>query len=447
MKENRPRISLGTLLVLSLTVIVTVGCVWLFAKIRSDNPDARMNAQKMMGVLGDALYGPTPVAVPQATVRTVTVTLAPAVQPRLTPMPTQAMVSSTSATPQRAEQAPFSFTLTAGGLLGFQSDVSDSVYEKSSKTFDYQPILKNLGYKVYADLNLVTLSNVLNVQDHKYADVIAPVMILDAVKAGGFDHILLNTEHVLDQGTKGALETRQAISSQGFSASGINAGTGTQHQLIQINGGKIALLAYTDTLTNKGKNALETQEGHGMMTMLDLDDVRRDIAWAKAQGAGCIIISLHWGREDTASVTSAQRETARMLASMGADLILGTHPSRVLPLEVLDVMGEDGTARKTLVAYSLGTLLTESRNGYDISGALIHLNIVCDGRGKVAFQNVEYTPTYIWRQSVDGKMQYRVICSADPPPDGMDTHQQEVMGRALTRIQNSLAGSPITQRK
>ena len=44
-------------------------------------------------------------------------------------------------------------------------------------------------------------------------------------------------------------------------------------------------------------------------------------------------------------------------------------------------------------------------------------------------------------------MQYRLVCSSDPPPEGMSTQQKEVMQRSLTRIQTVLKDSPVMERK
>jgi len=119
----------------------------------------------------------------------------------------------------------------------------------------------------------------------------------------------------------------------------------------------------------------------------------------------------------------------------------------VLPMEILNCTDEKGRSRQAFVAYSMGSLLTESRDGYDISGVLLHLQITCHGDGQVTFSGAEYTPTYIWRQIVNEKWQYRVVASNAPAPEGMEQKQQEVMGRALKRIQETLKDSPVTQRQ
>ena len=439
MKGKGPRLSAGTILTLFLTAAVVAGCVFVFAKIRGGNPENRMSAQQVIGLVGDALQGTTPAPLaPQSTVRTVTVTLAPtamATAVPVAPLPTQYV-------PQVPNEN-HSFSLTVGGLLCFQSDISDAVYDKNTKVFNYSSVLSPLQQKVTADLNLVMLPQVVNTVDQKYADTLAPAAALDAVKAAGFDDVLLNTSHILDQDVKGAVDTVAAMAGRGLSAGGVNASTARQHRMIQLNGIRIALLAYTDTLTQKGKLALQNQPD--LLQLFHTETARKDIQDAKNQGAECVIVMMYWGKDDATSVTTAQRNTAQALAEMGADLILGYRPTRVLPMEWIHYAEANGVQHQALAVYSLGTLLSESRDGYDISGLLLHLDISCRN-GQVQFNSVEYTPTYIWRQSINGKMQYQVICSSDPAPEAMNAKQKEIMGKALSRIKNILKNSPIEQR-
>ena len=50
--KKKPGFSLGTILALCLTVAVTVGCIFLFGKIRGSNSNVRMDAQRVLGVMG-----------------------------------------------------------------------------------------------------------------------------------------------------------------------------------------------------------------------------------------------------------------------------------------------------------------------------------------------------------------------------------------------------------
>ncbi len=444
MKHHKPGWSLGTLLTLLLTVTVTAGCLFMFSRMRGESANAQMDAQRVIGLMSSAFQGPTVApAAQQNQVRTVKVTLAPTAAALVTDTPAPAPAATPEPVQPTAALPPYTFSLTAGGLLSFQSDITDSVYSKTDKTADYRSVLSQISGKIYADLNLVTLPQLINSSDRKYGDAIALSEAADAVRALGMDQVILGSEHILDQGAPGAADTVSALTARGLTCTGVNVSGAVQRRLIPLNGGEVALLSYTDALTAKSKNA---QKGNaGLLQPFSLDAARADIRWARSQGARCVIVCLYWGKADGADVTSAQRKTAQALAQMGADVILGTRPSRVLPMEVISVTGEDGKARDAFVAYSLGTLLTESREGFDISGMLLHLSVSSDAQGRMQFQ-AEYTPTYIWRQNVNGAVQYRVLCSADPAPEEMSGQQKEVMQRALTRVQTALKNSPVAQR-
>ena len=437
MKKKRAGLTLGSILTLCLTLAVTLGCIWAFGIIRAGRPDAAMDAGQIADFIGNALQGNGQSTQADTRVGTVMVTLPPAVAtptaaPMLTPAP-------------GAEKQQYSFSLTIGGLMSFQSEISDTVYNKQEKTFDFRPVVADLPGKVWADMNLVMLPQTLNSADRKYDDYMAPAAAADAVRTAGFNDVLLGSEHILDRGAAGAEETVGALTGRGISCGGVTLGEARQNRIVQLNGARIAILSYTESVTAKGRNALGAQPE--LMRLYDEDVVRQDILNARAQGVHCVIVCMYWGTEDQTSVRNDQKKTARTLAEMGADVILGFRPAAVLPIEFISVTGENGARRQALVAYSMGTLLSESRDAGAIAGMLLHLNVTVNGAGDVRFTGVEYTPTYVWRQSVNGALQYRLVCSSDPAPEGMDQKQSGVMSRALTRIREAMKGCPAEERK
>ena len=438
MRKKRRGLSLGSILTLCLTAAVIAGCVFMFGRIRG-SADGGMDAQRVIGAVHSFMQNAGGGdAEPQINVRTVTVTLAPVTAAPATPAPV-------TAAPVSDPYQPFSFTLTAGGLLSFQSDISDSVYNKTEKTLSYEPVVQPIRAKIYSDINLVTLPQTVNSTDRKYSDNLAPGEAAIALQAMGFDQVALATEHILDLGAKGLDDTVSTLNSRQLGCVGVSTDDASRTRLVQVNGGTVAILSYTDVLTSKGKN--ELGRSNSFFALYDEGLARADIQSARNQGARCVIVCMYWGKQDAASVTNAQRTTAQSLAEMGADVILGTRPSRVLPMELIYCNGPDGKNHTAFVAYSLGTLLSESREAFDICGLLLHMSIRSDEQGVTHFEALEYTPTYIWRQSVGGQMQYRLVCSADPPPESMSTQQKEVMQRSLNRIQTVLKNSPVIERK
>ena len=439
MRKKRRGLSLGSILTICLTAAVIGGCVFMFSRIRGDGVNLSMDARRMNSAVHSLVQNVSGGnGQPQVTVRTVTVTLAPVTPAPATPVPV-------TAAPVTNSYQPFSFTLTAGGMLSFQSDISDSVYDKSEKALHYEPVVQPLRSKIYGDVNLVTLPQTINSTDRKYSDTIAPAEASIAIQSMGFDQVALATEHILDQGRQGAELTASVLQSRQLGCAGINASGASRVRMVQVNGGIVAILSYTEALTSKGRN--ELARDNSFFTVYDEGMARADIQSARNQGARCVIVCMYWGRQDATSVTTAQKNTAQALAEMGADVILGARPSRVLPMELIYRTGPDGKTHTAFVAYSLGTLLSKSREAYDICGLLLHLGIRSDEQGMIHFESIEYTPTYIWRQTVSGKTQYRLLCSADPPPEGMSAQQKDVMQRALKRIQTTLKNSPIKERE
>ena len=439
MRKKRGGLTLGSILTICLTLAVLGGSVFFYIRIHSGGSNAAMDAQRMVGAVHSFMQSAgSGNKQPQVTVRTVTVTLAPVTPPPATPVPV-------TAAPVNHPYQSFSFTLTAGGLVSFQSEVSDSVYDKAGKTLDFEPVVQSISAKINGDINLITLPQSINTADRKYSDTLAPTEAASALQSMGFSQVALATEHLLDQGRKGAEDTVSALTSHQLSCAGVNALDAKRAQLVQIGGDAVAILSYTDILTSKSKNELAKQTS--FFAIYDEDMVRSDIQNARNQGARCVIVCMYWGKQDAVSVTSAQKKTAQALAEMGADVILGTRPSRVLPMELIYCTRPDGKTHSAFVAYSLGTLLTESREAYDISGLLLHLNVRSDEQGEIHFETIEYTPTYIWKQKMNGRTQFSIVCSADPAPEGMSTQQKQVMQRSLTRIQTALKQCTVTQRK
>ena len=96
------------------------------------------------------------------------------------------------------------------------------------------------------------------------------------------------------------------------------------------------------------------------------------------QGAAVVVVSLNWGTSGTSKPTNAQRKLAQAIADAGADVIVGAGTRVVQPVTWLTHKNADGTAAQTLCAWSLGSLLNESRKDGNVAGMLLQLQISWD---------------------------------------------------------------------
>ena len=95
----------------------------------------------------------------------------------------------------------------------------------------------------------------------------------------------------------------------------------------------------------------------------------------------------------------------------------------------------------------MGTLLGTARDERaEVSGFLMHVQMSYNTRTGVSFEKIEYTPTYIWGQEINGAYRYRVLQSAMAAPAEMVTRQSEIMGRALKLVQDEMDKGIALQR-
>lgn len=86
--------------------------------------------------------------------------------------------------------------------------------------------------------------------------------------------------------------------------------------------------------------------------------VLEDIAAARLQ-ADVVVVCPHWGTEYTTRPSSYQEKFALQMAEAGADIIIGTHPHVVQPMEWIEA--ENGN--RCLCFYSLGNYVSTQKKG------------------------------------------------------------------------------------
>ena len=134
-----------------------------------------------------------------------------------------------------------------------------------------------------------------------------------------------------------------------------------------VNGVTIAYLSYTEHTNGIPRSS--AMEANVLYTS-QTDVIEQQVRQA-AQLADFVVVGVHWGVEDSHTITGAQRTLAQQLADWGADVIVGTHP------HVLQNAGwltaEDG--RRVFAAYSLGNFLSTQSKKDQLIGAVLTLRL------------------------------------------------------------------------
>ncbi|MCR5099831.1 MAG: CapA family protein [Butyrivibrio sp.] len=194
----------------------------------------------------------------------------------------------------------------------------------------------------------------------------APYEIADALADAGFDIVCHATNHAIDKGLKGILnciDNWEAKYPEIMVAGIYNNETESEKiKVKEVNGIKIAILNYT-----YGTNGIQIPSDMPYcLDMLDEDAVIKDLDKAEEE-ADFTIVCPHWGIEYNLTPSDEQRKWCEIFMEHGADLVLGTHPHVIQPIEMHE--NEDD---EMLVYYSLGNFVNwTSDSGEGIANRMI----------------------------------------------------------------------------
>lgn len=226
----------------------------------------------------------------------------------------------------------------------------------------YDALLGSVGAALAgADLAFANLESPVTARRKRSGAMIfrADEEMVAALAAAGFGVLSVANNHAFDQGDEGLADTLRAVARHGLLA--IGGGTSRRDacapRFVERKGIRIALLART-LIMNFPEERPRTH-----VCMLAEGELKRAAREARASGAELVIASVHWGAEYWRTPHPEQVDSGRRIVAAGVDLLIGHHPHVLQPVERRRVA--DG--RDTLIAYSLGNLLSNQGHEY-VSG-------------------------------------------------------------------------------
>ena len=265
--------------------------------------------------------------------------------------------------------------ISVGDILIHESVYKDAQKEDGTYDFHYmftdiEPIIKKYDLK-FCNQESAIGGKTLGISG--YPSFNSPDEIGDELVNLGFNLISLANNHTLDKGEDAALYSNSYWKSKNVNFAGSYSSDEERNEIkiYEKNGIKYAFFAYT-TISNA-----KVRKGY-LLNMYSADKVKTDIEKVKDQ-VDVILVSMHWGVEDTNTPTESQRQIADYLSSLGVNMIIGHHPHVVQPVEYVN---------DTLVIYSLGNFISNQlsirlNNGI---GLMYGIDIVVDDNG-VRFEN------------------------------------------------------------
>ncbi len=220
-----------------------------------------------------------------------------------------------------------------------------------------------------------------------YPDFNAPKEIAEAFVKLGFDVVNIANNHMLDHGEAGYRNTLDYFNTLPFTTIGGIKGSDNGVRIVEKGGVKIAFLSYTTLVNWAHVNSLSAGSDLSVPYAED-GAIKSGIAAARAM-ADFVCVSMHWGDEDAYQPNAEQKRLAQVIASAGADVIVGMHSHTIQPIEWIE--GEGG--HKTLVTYSLGNFISTMHYSQNMAGYMLSLDFVVTPEGEKRVENVKAIPT------------------------------------------------------
>lgn len=276
-----------------------------------------------------------------------------------------------------------------------------NAYGQEGVNYDFKPIYENVKYIVegadVAILNQETIiseSNPVRGADGGQLIFNSPPEVADAVIDLGFDVFTMANNHLLDMGASGLEESinfwNKKAEENNLTVLGayLNDEDAENIRVREVNGVKIAFLAYAEHI-----NGFSIPEDSPLRVIMNYEEdvIERQIKKADEM-ADAVIVSAHWGVEDTHEVSEDRIELANKMVNWGADVILGCHTHTAETMEWIP--RDDGT--RGFVYYSMGNFVCAQTDNFNLVGEMPDFDIVVDGAtGETRLEEVGAIPTIV----------------------------------------------------
>ena len=144
---------------------------------------------------------------------------------------------------------------------------------------------------------------------------------VDAVKYAGFNVCTLANNHILDQGTKCCIETRELLENAGIKTVGIGKNSAEAATVLYINQKEKGTLAIVNCCEHEFSIATATTAGANPLNPIQQ---YYNIQEARTK-ADYVLVIVHGGHEHYALPSPRMKETYRFFIDAGADAIINHH--------------------------------------------------------------------------------------------------------------------------
>lgn len=298
-----------------------------------------------------------------------------------------------------------------GDIMCHNSQYKDA-YDSKKNTYDFSYVFKDVKeYINSADIAIGNLETTFAGKERGYSNYPrfnTPEQLAQNLKDFGIDVVSTANNHCMDTNYTGLVSTLKYLDEAGIAHTGTNETAEKQDDVLvkDVNGIKIAFLSFT-----YGTNGIAIPSDKSFaVNLIDQDLILKQIELAKEKNPDLICASMHWGIEYQLKQNSEQEKLKDLLFNNGVDIILGSHPHVLQPMEKQTITSENGTLKDCFVIYSLGNFMSGQTKENTRNSIILNIDITKSGEtGQIKLSNIEYIPIYMYKSTTNANQKYRVL--------------------------------------
>ncbi|MGL4797328.1 MAG: CapA family protein [Paraclostridium sp.] len=320
-------------------------------------------------------------------------------------------------------------TLSAVGDIMIHDDQLKAQYDIDTDSYSFDNNFEYISpYIKDSNLAIANLETTLAGKDAKYSSFPkfnSPDSLVTALSNSGFDIISTINNHAYDRGATGLYRTLSVIESEGLESLGTRNNSSENNFIIKnINDIRLGVTSFSYGEVSKNRTALNglsvsnsDKDNINIFDYKDVDNafesIKKTLDNMNENETDLQVLVIHWGNEYNRMPNDFQKKLAKMLCDYGVDIIIGSHPHVVQPIEMIK---SDESDNETLVVYSLGNFLSNQRKeilnkNYTEDGIIVNIGITKNlETNETKVSQVEYIPTWVNKyKDSSNQLNYEII--------------------------------------
>ena len=324
-----------------------------------------------------------------------------------------APIQETSAPTAVVEEKPKDITVNLaviGDIMSHSSNFQDA-YNSETDTYDFSYVFEDIQkYIQGADLAIGNLETTFAGKDAIYSgypNFNTPEQLAQDLKELGIDVVSTANNHSLDKKYSGLSSTLDELDKVGISHTGTYRSSEEQNTILtkNINGINFAFLSFT-----YGTNGIPVPSGNEYcINLIDKDLILDQIERAKELNPDVLCVSMHWGEEYKLHQNKTQEELADFLFANGVDIIFGSHPHVLQPMEKRTITLDDGSTKDGFVIYSLGNFMSGQVAENTTNSIILNLKVTKHLDNTITIDSFDYVPIYMYHTGANPNVNYKII--------------------------------------